>query len=175
MIHGDVGDDYDANVHATSSAPASRYRHPIIHVDICRIVVDILIELAKRCLEEPDFWPVYLLPITQRFIAIRESLGGALLLLRGFAPVLESNDGRLRELQRAILVLVTDVSTPQTLTAYLALLANGERPPMEILLSRLFNLGGASHRVQPVSELRFPIGSGKRMITFVLCFWLNLC
>lgn len=157
-----------ASAHA-STTPASRYRQPIIHADICRIVVDILIELSKRCLDEPDFWPVYLLPITQRFTAIRESLGGSLYLLRGFAPVLESNDGRLRELQRAILGLVTEVSAPETLTAYLALLANGERPPMELLLGRLFNLGSASHRVKPVAEMRFPTRSGKRRRYDVCC------
>lgn len=144
-----------------SHIPASRYRQPIIHTDICRIVVDILIELAKRCLDDPDFWPKYLLPITQRFTAIRESLGGSLYLVRGFAPVLESNDVRLRDFQKAILGLVTEVSGPETLTAYLALLANGDRPPMELLLSRLFVLGAASHRLQPVAELRFPTGTGE--------------
>lgn len=137
----------------------SRYRQHVVHADICRVVVDILIELSKRCLDDSEFWPSYLLPITQRLTAIRDSLGGSLFLLRGFAPILESDDPRSRDVQKAILGLITDINSADTLSAFLAIMANGERPPMDLLLARLFHLGSASLRLQPIAEFRFPVGS----------------
>lgn len=117
---------------------------------------DVLVELSARCVRAPDFWPAQLLPIVQRLRAVRSALGGSLLLLRGFNTLLESGDPRLAELQCAVLALVDEIHRPATLAAYLAVMANGERPPMELLLARLFTLGAVSHRVQPQAEIRFP-------------------
>lgn len=155
-VDDEVAVDGDICPPLGGTAPASRYRQHVVHTDICRVVVDILMELSKRCLEDSEFWPTYLLPITQRLTAIRDALGGALYLLRGFAPILESDDARLRDIQKAILGLVTEINTADTLAAYLAIMANGERPPMELLLARFFYLGSTSHRLQPVAEFRFP-------------------
>lgn len=152
--------DDDVHGHGNSQIPSSRYRTQIVHADICRIVVDILIELSKRCLDQPEFWPKYLLPIVLQLSAIRDSIGGSLYILKGFAAILECSDVRLRDFQKAVLELVTDVDTPDTLTAYFGILASGTKPPVDLLLSRLIYLGSSGLRAQPNAQLTFPTVNG---------------
>lgn len=154
-------DEIQGNMVRNSQIPSSRYRTQIVHSDICRIVVDILIELSKRCLDEPEFWPKYLLPIVVQLTAIRDSIGGSLFLLKGFACILESSDVRLRDFQKAVLELVTEVNTPDTLTAYFGILANSAQPPVDLLLTRLIYLGSSGLRAQPNAQLTFPTIYGK--------------
>lgn len=132
-----------------------------MHAEICRIVIDMLMELSKRSLSEPDFWPKYLLPIAVQLTAIRESIGGSLFLIKGFASILECSDARLRDFQKAVLELVTNVNTPDTLAAYLGIMAAGKNPPVDLLLSRLIYLGNIGLRVQPITQLTFPTVNGK--------------
>lgn len=123
--------------------PSSKFRSNIIHSGICRIVVEILFELSKKCLDDPNFWPGLLYQILTRLSVIRSVLGGSVFLIKGFSPVLESNDIRIRELQKSILELIDDLQTPDSLTAFLSLLAS-ENPPVDLLLPRisyLANLG----------------------------------
>lgn len=88
-------------------------------------------------------------------------------ILKGFATVLECSDHRLGDFQKAILELVTDVNTPDTLTAYLGILANGTQPPIEMLLPRLIFLGSHGQRAQPNAYLRFPTIDGIGIIYFI--------
>lgn len=145
----------NSNNKPSAAAPASRYRNHIVHEEICRIAIDIMIDLSKRCLEDPSFWPGYLMQIAVRFAAIRESIGGSLYLIRGFSPILESSDSRLRDFQKSILELITDINTPESLCAYFAIMTS-QQPPIDLLLPRLIYLGGFSHRLQPSVALRFP-------------------
>lgn len=114
-----------------------------------------MIDLSKRCLDDPSFWPGYLMQIAVRFAAIREAIGSSLYLIRGFTPILESSDPRLRDFQKSILELITDINTPESLTAYLSIMTS-QQPPIDLLLPRLIYLGGFSHRLQPSVALRFP-------------------
>lgn len=140
-------------------AATSRYRSHIVHEDICRIVIDILIELSQRCLDDPNFWPKYLMQITVRFAPIRESIGGSLYLIKGFTPILQSNDSRLRDFQKSILELITEINTPDTLAAYFSIMT-AEQPPIDLLLPRLIYLGSMSYHIQPSNELLFPTING---------------
>lgn len=139
--------------------PASRYRNHVVHDGICRIVIDILIDLSKRCILNPYFWPNYLMQIATRFATIRASLGGSLHLIRGFANVLECSDMRLRDFQKAILDLITDVNTPETFQAYLSLMFKDDAP-VDLLLPRLVYMGGYSFRLQPSFSIDFPTENG---------------
>lgn len=125
------------------------------HEGLCHVVIDILIELSKRCLKDPLFWPKYLIQIATRLGTIRESIGGSLYLIRGFSKILACNDPRLRDLQKSILELITDVNTPETLSAYLNILS-GDNAPVDLLLPRLVYLGKAAYHVQPSFALEFP-------------------
>lgn len=98
--------------------------------------------------------------IATRLYAIRDLLGGSLYLLRGFAAVLETNEPRLRDFQKAILDLITDLNTPDTLSAYLALMTS-ENPPLDLLLTRFIYLGGHGQCNQPSIEIEFPVFGGK--------------
>lgn len=96
--------------------------------------------------------------IATRLYSIRDLLGGSLYLLRGFAAVLEMNDPRLRDFQKSILDLITDLKTPDTLSAYLALMTSAN-PPLDLLLARFIYLGGHGQCSQPSIEIEFPISS----------------
>lgn len=123
--------------------PASKFRSNIIYSGICRIIVEILFELSKKCLDDPNFWPGLLYQILTRLSVIRSVLGGSVFLIKGFSPVLESNDIRIRELQKSILELIDDLQTPESLSAFLSIFAS-ENPPVDLLLPRisyLANLG----------------------------------
>lgn len=99
--------------------------------------------------------------IATRLFSIRDILGGPLYLIKGFSNVLESNEVRLRDFQKSILDLITDLNTPDTLCAYLNLMTS-ESPPLDILLSRLIYLGSQGQSVHPSIEIEFPIASGER-------------
>ncbi|XP_037048186.1 lysosomal-trafficking regulator isoform X2 [Bradysia coprophila] len=134
---------------------SSRYGSHTVHDGLCRVVIDILIDLSKRCLQEPLFWPKHLIQIASRLGTIRESIGGSLYLIRGFSKILASNDSRLRELQKSILELITEINTAETLSAYLNILS-GDNAPVDLLLPRLVYLGKAAYQVQPTCAFQFP-------------------
>lgn len=136
-----------------------RYGNHFVHEGLCRVVIDILIELSKRCLKDPLYWPKYLIQIATRLGTIRESIGGSLYLIRGFSKILACNDSRLRDLQKSILELITEIKTPETLSAYLNILS-GDDPPVDLLLPRLVYLGSMAYSVQPAFELQFPSING---------------
>lgn len=152
-------DDSDWSTQSTTvSTPA--FRTYVVHEGICKIVIEILIDLSKRCLTSPNFCLNNLMQIATRLYAIRDLLGGSLYLLRGFAAVLETNDPQLRDFQKAILDLITDLHTPDTLSAYLALMTSAN-PPLDLLITRFIYLGGHGQSNQPSIEIEFPVfGSG---------------
>lgn len=131
-----------------------------MHEGICKIVIEILIDLSKRCLQYPDFCLNGLMQIATRLYSIRDLLGGPFYLIKGFASILETNDPRLRDFQKSILDLIIDLNTPDTLSAYLNLMTS-ESPPLDILLSRLISLGNQGQGVQPSIEIEFPVPSGE--------------
>lgn len=134
---------------------STRYGTHIVHEGMCRVVIDVLMELSKRCLKDPSFWPKHLIQIATRLGTIRESIGGSLYLIRGFSKILASNDLRLRDLQKSIIELITDIDSPETLSAYLNIFS-GNNPPVDLLLPRLVFLGNNAYHVQPSFELQFP-------------------
>lgn len=131
-----------------------------MHEGICKVVNEILIDLSKRCLDNPNFWPNQLMQIATRLGSIRDILGGSLYIIKGFAAVLQSNDMRLRDFQKSVLDLITDLNTPDTLSAYLGLMTS-PNPPLDVLLPRLIYLGGHAHSVHPSVEIEFPVPAGK--------------
>ena len=158
-LTSDEFDDSDLVIKVKSPV-TSRYRNHIVHEEICHIVVEILIDLSTQCLEEPDFWPSYLVQIAAGLVPIRESIGGSIYLIRGFTPVLSSNDVRLRDFQKSILDLITDIHTPETFSAYLSILTSGLNPPIEILLPRLIYLANQTYQIQPNAKINFPTING---------------
>lgn len=124
------------------------------------MVIDILIDLSKRCLDNPEFWPNHLMQIATRLVSIRDLIGGPLYILKGFGSVLESSDMRLRDFQKSILDLVTDLNTPDTFCTYLNLMTSPE-PPLDILLPRLIHLGTNAQSIKPSIEIEFPVSCGK--------------
>lgn len=124
------------------------------------MVIEILIELSKRCFENPEFWPNHLMHIATRLVPIRDLFGGPLYILKGFRTVLGSRDFRLRDFQKSILDLVSVLNTSDTYCAYLNLLT-GPDPPLDILLTRLIYLGTHMQSVKPSTEIEFPIMPGR--------------
>lgn len=144
-----------------SIVKSTRYGNHVVHEGLCRIVIDILIELSKRCLTDPIFWPKYLIQIATRLGTIRESIGGSLYLIKGFSKILASDDPRLRDIQKSILELITDVNTPECLSAYLNVFS-GDNAPVDLLLPRLVYLAKAAYHVQPCFALQFPSINGRK-------------
>lgn len=152
--------DLDSMWSQSSKVSTPPFRTHVVHEGICKIVIEILIDLSKRCLDNPIFWPNQLMQIATRLSSIKELLGGSLFIIKGFATILESNDMRLRDFQKSILDLVTDLNTPDTLSAYLSLMTS-PNPPLDVLLPRLIYLGGHAHSVHPSVELEFPVPAGE--------------
>lgn len=145
-----------------SFQPSSRYRTHILHEGICRLVVDILIELSQKCCESPVAgWCDNLAQLVNRLFVIREYLGGPLFLLKGFAPILRCNDSRLRELQQSILELIVDLNSPEVLTVFFGILSS-KNPPVDILVKYMHYICSNTLKKCAASvELEFPIGNGK--------------
>ncbi|XP_061392771.1 lysosomal-trafficking regulator [Musca vetustissima] len=143
-----------------SFQPSSRYRTHILHEGICRLVVDILIELSQKCCESPvSGWCDNLAQLVNRLFVIREYLGGPLFLLKGFAPILKCNDIRLRELQQCILELIVDLNSPEVLTVFFSILSS-KNPPVDILVKYMHYICSNTLKKCPASvELEFPIGN----------------
>ncbi|XP_030373390.1 uncharacterized protein LOC115623261 [Scaptodrosophila lebanonensis] len=140
-----------------SFQPSSRYRTHIMHEGLSRLVVEILIELSMLCMRNPIGWTESLTQLANRLFVIRDSLGGPLCLLRGFAPLLRCNDARLRELQHSILELITHLNTPDVLQCFFSIMAS-KQPPMDILMKYLHHItSGSLRKVQPCMELEFPL------------------
>lgn len=79
-----------------SFQPSSRYRAHLLHDGLCQLVVEILIELSERCIQNPAGWSECLVQLANRLFVIRSHIGDSLFLLRGFAPVLKCGDPRLK-------------------------------------------------------------------------------
>lgn len=150
-----------------SFQPSSRYRTHILHEGICRLVVDILIELSQKCCENPSGWSDNLAQLLNRLFVIREYLGGPLFLLKGFAPILKCNDVRLRELQQCILELIVDLNSPEVLSIFFGILSS-KNPPVDILIKYMnYICTNTLKKCQPSVELEFPVNIGK----FENCFY----
>ncbi|XP_073836840.1 lysosomal-trafficking regulator mauve [Musca autumnalis] len=141
-----------------SFQPSSRYRTHILHEGICRLVVDILIELSQKCCESPVAgWCDNLAQLVNRLFVIREYLGGPLFLLQGFAPILKCNDSRLRELQQCILELIVDLNSPEVLTVFFSILSS-KNPPVDILVKYMHYICSNTLKKCSASvELEFPM------------------
>lgn len=141
--------------------PASRYRTYVLHDGICRLVVDILIELSQKCIERPSIWCANLTQLINRLFVIREYLGGPLFLLKGFAPVLNCHHAHLRELQQCILELIVDLNTPEVLSTFFGILSS-KSPPVDILVKYMHYIcTNTLRKCQPSVELEFPVNVGK--------------
>ncbi|XP_065359183.1 lysosomal-trafficking regulator [Calliphora vicina] len=140
-----------------SFQPSSRYRTHILHEGICRLVVDILIELSQKCCQKPLGWCDNLAQLINRLFVIREYLGGPLFLLKGFAPVLKCHDVRLRELQQCILELIVDLNSPEVLAIFFGILSS-KNPPADILVKYMnYICTNTLKKCQPSVELEFPV------------------
>lgn len=137
-----------------------------MHENIARIVVEILMNLSERCKESIDFWPNLLTQVVTRLIVIRDSLGGSDFIIKGFAPILESKEDNLRDFQKAILELITDLNTPEAVTSYLSILST-KNPPIDLLLPRLLHLSNASIKNQPYVNIQFPITNGNLLMNIL--------
>jgi hypothetical protein len=77
---------------SSTFCPASHFRSKILYDNLCKIVVEILFDLSKKCLKDPTFWPGLLTQLAIRLITVREFLGVSKFVLAGLQPVLESDD-----------------------------------------------------------------------------------
>lgn len=62
---------------------------------ICKLVLEILIELSHRCVKKKIFWPSILTSLASKLAVMKTYLGGSEFLLKGFAAVLTANDPKL--------------------------------------------------------------------------------
>lgn len=77
-----------------SLSAAIGFRHTNEH--ICKLVVEILMDLSRRCVERPDQWqPDVLIALAQRLSCMKSYLGGSEFLLKGFSTILQSNNSSL--------------------------------------------------------------------------------
>ncbi|EDV96847.1 GH16501 [Drosophila grimshawi] len=155
-----------ANESWTPFQPSSRYRSHIMHEGLSQLVVEMLVELSLLCMRQPSGWTESLTQLANRLFVIRDYLGGPLCLLQGFAPVLGSNDAKLRELQQSILELISHLNTPDVLNCFFGILSS-KQPPVELLMRHMHHIcAGSLRRAQPCMELEFPITiDGKVVIT----------
>lgn len=80
--------------HARSFPAAIAFRNTNEH--ICKLVVEVLMDLSKRCVEKPDQWqPDVLISLAQRLSCMKTYLGGSEFLLKGFSAILQSNSPSL--------------------------------------------------------------------------------
>lgn len=152
--------DIESDWSQSTASTTPPFRTHYVHEGICKIVIEILIDLSKRCLSNPNFGLNSLMQIATRLFSIRDVLGGPLYLIKGFANILETKEVRLRDFQKSTLDLITDLNTPDTLCAYLSLMSS-ENPPLDILLSRLIYLGNQGQSVHPSIEIEFPVACGE--------------
>jgi hypothetical protein len=59
---------------------------------VCHLVIEVLIELSKKCLKDRNFWVENLKKLSKRLSNLRNFLGGSTFLLKGFFPLLKLND-----------------------------------------------------------------------------------
>lgn len=132
-----------------------------LHEGVTQIVMEILFELSKKCVTDPLLWSTNLNAVLTHLSVVSRSLGGSEAILRGFSVVLESNDVRLRQLQRSILALVRNIETPGSLLAFTSLLTV-QRPPVELLLPKFYELTVADMEIrEPICQLEFPTRNGE--------------
>ncbi|XP_055527786.1 lysosomal-trafficking regulator [Wyeomyia smithii] len=126
-----------------------------VNENICTLVVDILIELSKKCALNPQNWCPVLAQLVLKLNSIKEYLGGSLYLISGFGPILEKSDLELKELQTSILELITDLESPEVFSKFLQLLSF-EDPPVHLILTKLMNLVDTNCKLECYTELQFP-------------------
>lgn len=136
--------------------PSSRYKTKIIHSGVCQIIVEILINLSQKCVKESKVWVAPLNKLVNSLFSIKELLGGSLLLLKGFSPVLSVNRPDLADFQQSILNLITEINTPEILQIYFHILSS-KNPPVEVLMKFLVYRIFSDIKKQPKMELIFPI------------------
>lgn len=153
---GDVENDLLMPVVAQKGSLDSReVGYTRVNQHICTIVVDILIELSKKCANNPQNWCSVLAQMVLKLNGIKEYLGGSLYLITGFSPILEKSDLRLKELQTSILELITDLDSPEVFSKFLQLLSF-EDPPVQVILTKLTNLVDTNFKLECYTEVEFP-------------------
>lgn len=60
------------------------------NVHICRLVVEILMDLSKKFIDDEDNLDA-LIPLAQRLSSMKSYLGGTEFLLQGFSPIFKNN------------------------------------------------------------------------------------
>ncbi|KAL9693408.1 hypothetical protein quinque_012693 [Culex quinquefasciatus] len=157
-----LDDGYEGDVENDHLVPRGRKGSGVgreqslrINRNICAIVVEILIELSKKCANNPASWSSLLSQTVLKLNGIKEYLGGSLYLITGFSPILEKSDVELKELQTAVLELITDLDSPEVLSKFLQLLSL-EDPPVQLILTKLTNLIDANYKLECYTELNFP-------------------
>nr|XP_019543989.2 uncharacterized protein LOC109414613 [Aedes albopictus]XP_029723549.1 uncharacterized protein LOC109414613 [Aedes albopictus] len=153
---GDVENDQLLTVVSRSSSTRSReIGSSKVNQHICNIVVDILVELSKKCATDPQNWCSTLSQMVLKLNGIKSHLGGSLYLITGFGPVLQRSDVRLKELQTSILELITDLDSPEVFAKFLQLLSL-EDPPVQLILTKLMNLVDTTFKLECYTEVSFP-------------------
>lgn len=154
-------DDHELNSdvgNISHSYQISHYRTNILHDGICRMVIEILIELSKKCCQDPGSgWSDGLVQLLNRLFIIRKNLGSPTFLLKGFTSILQCSDVRLRDLQQAFLELITDLTTADNLNLFFSMLA-AKNPPVDILIKHINHIVVNTLKIpQPSAEIEFPI------------------
>ncbi|XP_058811878.1 lysosomal-trafficking regulator [Topomyia yanbarensis] len=153
---GDVENDHFMPLVARKGSLRSRdVGQTRVNQNVCTIVVDILIELSKKCAANPQNWSTVLAQLVLKLNGIKDFLGGSLYLIEGFSPVLEKSDIELKELQTSILELITDLDSPEVFSKFLQLLSLDD-PPVHLILTKLMNLVDTNFKLECYTELQFP-------------------
>lgn len=58
---------------------------------ICRLVVEVLIEVSKKCIDDEEENLDALIPLVHRLYCMKNYLGNSEFLLKGFSPILKKN------------------------------------------------------------------------------------
>ncbi|CRK97431.1 CLUMA_CG010820, isoform A [Clunio marinus] len=139
---------------STSSPAPSKFRNTNEH--ICKLVVEILMELSRRCVEKPSQWdPNVLTSLAQRLSCMKTYLGGSEILLKGFSGILLSRNESLSDLQKTILNLVEDLNAPEAFKTFLSILTENEAC-VELIVSRLVSICNKEKSPQPFIKVSFP-------------------
>lgn len=96
-FHSQADDEFfsASNCSASIRTISLGYRHTNEH--ICQLVVEILMELSSRCVENPEQWqPEVLMSLALRLTCMKSYLGGSEFLLKGFAKILQTRDERFK-------------------------------------------------------------------------------
>ncbi|XP_070492270.1 lysosomal-trafficking regulator [Chironomus tepperi] len=132
---------------------------------ICKLVIEILMNLSIRYLENRDQWdPEVMTSLMRRISCMNKYFGGSDFIIKGFSPVLSLNEAELEKLQKGILDLIGDLNSPEILKACFSLLTNNN-VPVELIISRIEAICNQETFPKPFNSVKYPICQNKLDIT----------